>query len=92
MVTAMPRAVHRPIFPEGKGFAGLAWLVTTTPRAMPPPPLSSEKWLISSHWNSTIGRGTAVSGAVAETGSFAPTALFGLGAINRGGAQRWAGC
>jgi hypothetical protein len=31
--------------------------------------------------------GTAVSDALAEISSFAPTALFGLGAINRGGAQ-----
>jgi hypothetical protein len=28
-----------------------------------------------------------VSDALAETSSFAPMALFGLGAINRGGAQ-----
>ena len=34
------------------------------------------------------GPGTAVSGALAETSSFAPTALFGLEAINRGGS--WA--
>jgi hypothetical protein len=28
--TAVPRAVHHPIFPEGKGFVGLAWVVTAT--------------------------------------------------------------
>jgi hypothetical protein len=83
--TAVPRAMHRPIFPEGKGFAGLAWVVTATPRAVPPPPLSSR-------WNSTVGRGTAMSGALAETSCFAPTALLGLGAINKGRAQAWAGC
>jgi hypothetical protein len=83
--TAVPRAVQHPIFPKGKGFTGLAWVVTATPRTVPPPPLSSR-------WNSTIGRGTAVSGALAETSSFAPTALLGLGAINKGGAWAWAGC
>jgi hypothetical protein len=31
-----------------------------------------------------------VSGALAETSNFALTALFGLGDINRGGAQAWA--
>ena len=33
-----------------------------------------------------------MSGALIETGSFAPMALFGLEAINRGGARAWAGC
>jgi len=41
--TTVPRVVHRPIFLEGKGFAGLAWVVTATPRAMPPPPLSGDQ-------------------------------------------------
>jgi hypothetical protein len=50
--TAMPRAVHCPIFPESRVFAGLAWVVTATP--------SGDQW---SHWNLTIGRGTAMSGA-----------------------------
>jgi hypothetical protein len=43
MVTAVPRAMHHPIFPEGKGFTGLAWVVTATPRAMPPPLLFGEQ-------------------------------------------------
>jgi hypothetical protein len=67
--TTVPRAVHRPIFPEGKGFTGLAWVVTATPI----------------RWNLTVGRGIAVSGALAGTNNFAPMALFSLGAINRGG-------
>jgi hypothetical protein len=82
--TEVPRAMHHPIFLKGKGFAGLARVVTTTPGAVPLPSLS--------RWNSTVGKGTAMSGALIETSSFAPMALFGLGAINRGGAQPWASC
>ena len=54
--------------------------------------LSDDQRLVFSRWNSTVGRGTAVSDALAENSSFASTALFGLGAINRGGARAWAGC
>jgi hypothetical protein len=59
-------------------------VVTATPKAVPPPPYPV------THWNLTVGEGTVVSCALAETDSFAPTALFGLGAINRGGAWPWA--
>jgi hypothetical protein len=90
--TAMVWAVHRgvlsgataPFFPR----VGSSWGWP----GRSPPPLSGDQRLVSSHWNSTIGRGTAVSGALAETSSFAPTALFSLWAINRGGARAWAGC
>jgi hypothetical protein len=33
-----------------------------------------------------------MSGALVETSSFASMTLFGLGAINRGGARPWVGC
>jgi hypothetical protein len=36
--------------------------------------------------------GTTVFGALADSSPKAPTALFGLGAINRGRARAWAGC
>jgi hypothetical protein len=55
--------------------------------AVPPPPLSGDQRLVSSHWDSTIGRGTAVSSALVETSNFVPMALFSLGAINRGRAR-----
>jgi C4-dicarboxylate transporter len=45
MVTAIVMAVHRPIFSEAGVFAGLAWVVTATPRAVPLPPLSGDQWL-----------------------------------------------
>jgi hypothetical protein len=35
---------------------------------------------------------TAVSGALTKKGNFALMALFGLEAINRGGARLWASC
>jgi hypothetical protein len=43
------------------------------------PPLSGDQRLVSSCWNLTVGKGTAVSSALIETSSFAPMALFGLG-------------
>jgi hypothetical protein len=74
-------------------------VVTTNPRVVPPPPRSSDQRLLSSRWNSNVGVGIAVSsarhrhvGALVEASSFAPTTLFDLGAINRGGALAWASC
>jgi hypothetical protein len=65
-----------PLFFQRLGSSGAGRVVTATPRAVPPPSLSSDQRC----WNSTIGRGTAMSGAHAKTSSFAPMALFGLGA------------
>jgi hypothetical protein len=42
-VTARVTAVHRPIFLYRASFGDLAGLVTATPRAVPPPPLSGDQ-------------------------------------------------
>ena len=90
------------VFSRECSFWGLAWVAppplgwcTTTLCLVP-----GAQWIIQiSHWNLTVGgappcpvTGTTLSGALGEKEYFAPTALFGLGAINRGGARAWAGC
>ena len=59
----MGAAMHRPFYPESREIGGLGWVVTATPMAVPPPPCPVPQWLVFSHWNSTIGQVTAMSGA-----------------------------
>jgi len=85
--TTMPSVVHCPIFQRASVLEGCpGWS---------PPPLFGDFLAIGIRplggAPPCLMPSTAVFSALIETSSFAPTALFGLGAINRGGAQAWAG-